>query len=373
MRPVTRTLFLAIGFSSLCAAARAQTSFVFDLDQPSSNFTWSGTSTVGPIVGNPSNTFQLAGTTNLDLVTAAGAQPFTQGQFTGGDARAVPDLHGKINNILPFLPPLVTIDVLSLHLTPTSAAFVVDSLGQFTATVTITALSGTLVVTPLGQAASNTNLTGLASTPTPVSGTLSINGSAIHLNAPINTTFPFSDPASGASGTITLAGTINADFQLFLKYCFGDGSGSACPCGNNSPVGGGAGCLSSIGQGGHLAASGFPSVSADTLSLDGTTMPATAASLFFQGTLTENGGAGSLLGDGLLCTGGMLTRLGIRANSAGASSFPGPSGTPLISVRGSVPTTGATRFYQAWFRNAVAFCTSETFNLTNGLQVTWLP
>jgi hypothetical protein len=32
-----------------------------------------------------------------------------------------------------------------------------------------------------------------------------------------------------------------------------------------------------------------------------------------------------------------------------------------------------TRVYQAWFRNAAAFCTPATFNLTNGVAVEWVP
>jgi hypothetical protein len=31
------------------------------------------------------------------------------------------------------------------------------------------------------------------------------------------------------------------------------------------------------------------------------------------------------------------------------------------------------RSYQAWYRNAAAFCTPSTFNLTNGYSVTWAP
>jgi len=32
------------------------------------------------------------------------------------------------------------------------------------------------------------------------------------------------------------------------------------------------------------------------------------------------------------------------------------------------------RIYQVWYRNAApAFCTSATFNLSNGWQVHWLP
>jgi hypothetical protein len=46
---------------------------------------------------------------------------------------------------------------------------------------------------------------------------------------------------------------------------------------------------------------------------------------------------------------------------------------PSISVRGAVPVTGGVRLYQVWFRNSATYCTSSTFNLTNGLRVTWLP
>jgi len=32
-----------------------------------------------------------------------------------------------------------------------------------------------------------------------------------------------------------------------------------------------------------------------------------------------------------------------------------------------------TRTYQVWYRNAAAFCLPETFNLTNGVEATWVP
>ena len=50
---------------------------------------------------------------------------------------------------------------------------------------------------------------------------------------------------------------------------------------------------------------------------------------------------------------------------------PGPGDAP-ISVRGQVTSPGA-RYYQVWYRNAAAFCTAATFNLTNGYEVTWTP
>ncbi|MEY2806172.1 MAG: hypothetical protein RIR65_589, partial [Planctomycetota bacterium] len=32
-----------------------------------------------------------------------------------------------------------------------------------------------------------------------------------------------------------------------------------------------------------------------------------------------------------------------------------------------------TRTYQAWYRNAAAFCTPSGFNLGNGLEIVWAP
>jgi len=152
--------------------------------------------------------------------------------------------------------------------------------------------------------------------------------------------------------------------------CFGDGSGAACPCGNTAPAGARIGCLNSLGLGARLVATGTASVSGDTLVLHADQMP-NSTSLYFQGTTAVGGGAGTILGDGLSCAGGTLIRLRTVQNAAGASQFPG-AGDPLLSVRGSVTIPG-TRVYQAWYRNAAAYCTPSTFNLTNGLVVVWQP
>jgi hypothetical protein len=34
---------------------------------------------------------------------------------------------------------------------------------------------------------------------------------------------------------------------------------------------------------------------------------------------------------------------------------------------------GSTFEYQIWYRNAGAFCSASTFNLSNGYSVTWTP
>jgi hypothetical protein len=153
-------------------------------------------------------------------------------------------------------------------------------------------------------------------------------------------------------------------------YCFGDGSGTACPCGNASAVGSDSGCLSSLGVGGKLVAAGSASLANDTVVLTGTDMPSSSA-LYFQGTAQQSAGAGAVFGDGLRCASGSIVRLGSTTNVAGTSHYPF-AGAPPVSVKGAVTAPGV-RTYQLWYRNAAAFCTPSTFNLTNGWALTWAP
>jgi|GEM_PF-5986206 len=108
-----------------------------------------------------------------------------------------------------------------------------------------------------------------------------------------------------------------------IPFCAGDGSATACPCGNSSPLGADAGCSSSLGLAATLRGSGSAKLSSDQLVLEGAQMPDSAA-LYFQGTVMANGGAGSVFGDGLRCAGGTIVRLGIKLNVAGTSQFPAP-------------------------------------------------
>jgi Tol biopolymer transport system component len=156
--------------------------------------------------------------------------------------------------------------------------------------------------------------------------------------------------------------------EVTSAFCFGDGSATACPCGNASNPDDQAGCTNSLGLAGRLTALGGASITADTLVLRATGMPDSSA-LYFQGTSQQNGGVGTVLGDGLRCAGGSVLRLGIRTNVANGSALPS-SGSPPLSIAGNI-TTPATVHYQVWYRNAAAFCSASTFNLTNGLTVAW--
>lgn len=170
--------------------------------------------------------------------------------------------------------------------------------------------------------------------------------------------------------TLALGAARLSTLDPVTLFCAGDGSGAACPCGNASALGADEGCLNSLGTGGRLRAIGVASVSADTLVLQGSSLP-NAPALYFQGTTRVNAGAGAVFGDGLRCAGGTIVRLGTQTNVAGASRYP-DVGDVQISIRGA-NAAGDVRTYQAWYRNAATFCTVSTFNLTNGLELTWLP
>jgi Tol biopolymer transport system component len=157
-----------------------------------------------------------------------------------------------------------------------------------------------------------------------------------------------------------------------VPYCFGDGSGTTCPCGNFGAAG--RGCDNSLATGGaRLDAQGSAFLTADTLELTVDGMPPATTCLFLEGNAATNGGLGAPFGDGLRCAGGVVVRLGIRPVTSGVAHVGAPAGDPPISVTGGVPAQGGTFFYQVWYRNVAAFCSSAAFNLSNGVSVTWSP
>lgn len=168
----------------------------------------------------------------------------------------------------------------------------------------------------------------------------------------------------------TTSASARLEVTAGLPFCAGDNSGSMwCPC-QPSESGQAVGCLNSLGVGGKLRAQGVASVSGDTLALLGSLMPNSSA-LYFQGTAQAGNGNGVRFGDGLRCASGSVLRLGTKLNSTNSSQYPAAGDAP-VTVRGQVTVPGV-RTYQVWYRNAANFCASQTFNLTNGLVVTWLP
>ncbi|MBI5364143.1 MAG: hypothetical protein HZA53_13265 [Planctomycetes bacterium] len=158
--------------------------------------------------------------------------------------------------------------------------------------------------------------------------------------------------------------------SLFQPFCFGDGLDmghtTPCPCANNGASGNG--CANSVNpSGANLSASG--STTLDDVTLGGSLMPATSSCIYLQGDTLED----TSFGDGVRCAGGSLIRLRTRFNVGGASTFPNSTDTITLSARGGVvPGSAAVRYYQTYYRNAAPlFCPPETFNVTNGVRVTW--
>lgn len=150
-------------------------------------------------------------------------------------------------------------------------------------------------------------------------------------------------------------------------YCFG--TNAACPCGNAGD--GISGCENSAVTGGaRLTASGTWFITSDSAVLTATQLPATAPALYFQGSSDIL--SGSPFGDGLLCVSGTITRMAVKFAVGGVSHFP-EAGDPDLHVAGLVPATGGYRYYQAWHRDSLPFCTAAVFNLTNGVALLWAP
>ncbi|MFO1009549.1 MAG: choice-of-anchor E domain-containing protein [Planctomycetota bacterium] len=148
------------------------------------------------------------------------------------------------------------------------------------------------------------------------------------------------------------------------RICSGDpqlGWG-VCPCG----WGGGASCGNSVNTlGASLHLSGTPSIASDTVAFQTFGLPNSSA-IFLQGdALTTQ----TAFGDGIRCVDGNLIRLGTATIQGGQAGYPGP-GQLLVSVRGQV-VAPCTRYYQTYYRNAAAYCTPATANLSDGLAVHW--
>ncbi len=149
-------------------------------------------------------------------------------------------------------------------------------------------------------------------------------------------------------------------------YC--GGTTADCPCGNAGLPD--QGCANSVNPNGALlGATGTATVGADTVVLQASGMPNGVGQNFCLFVQSSGMGSGTF-GDGRQCLAAPMVRLGTRTIVGGSASFGfGIPGDPLVSVQGGV--TPGTFHYQVFYRNAATFCTSDTFNTTNGLSIVW--
>jgi len=149
-------------------------------------------------------------------------------------------------------------------------------------------------------------------------------------------------------------------------YCFGDGSGTTCPCGNFG--GSGEGCANSSGSGAYFFSTGSPSVSADDLGFDAFNLLPGQPALLFVGENQVNGGNGVVFGDGLRCAGFNVVRLGVRVPDGNGQASWGPG----MGAQGGW-SAGDTRNFQVWYRDPGGSPCGAGFNLSHGLSVVFVP
>lgn len=148
----------------------------------------------------------------------------------------------------------------------------------------------------------------------------------------------------------------DAQIGIGLPYCFGDGTGSACPCAANG--GSGEGCLTTSGTGATLTGSGSADVLLDIFVLSVTGGPANKPGIFFQGTNAIS----VPLADGIFCTNASMRYAVNILDGAGSTSQTG---------FGAFASSSSTLYYQYWFRDPSNPCSGQGFNFTNGWALTW--
>ena len=175
------------------------------------------------------------------------------------------------------------------------------------------------------------------------------------------------------TGFTQVAGGVHHSLALHVTageaFCFGDGSGNFCPCLNFGNAG--EGCANSSGTGGAtLVASGSAWLANDNFQLHVVGGPFSSPGLILRGTTQLNGGLGSFVGDGLLCTSGQTARSQVQFTLAGSTTFSDFQGSPFgaSSYPGGVPTN-----YQYWYRDMANTCSGLGFNFSNAWTATWLP
>jgi len=190
------------------------------------------------------------------------------------------------------------------------------------------------------------------------------------------------DPVTGAYTQVgpALLGSVRGmefqDSDSPVPFCFGDGTGAACPCSNSGQLS--HGCENSSSTGGSvLTATGTASLSADTLQLTATGERPTPLSVVWQGSTA----VGPLLyGDGHRCVGGVLKRLRIENAVGGIVTYPDGAETPIATRSAQLNdpiSAGSRRYYQIGYRDPdPTFCPSpsgSTFNMSQGLAIVWAP
>jgi hypothetical protein len=156
--------------------------------------------------------------------------------------------------------------------------------------------------------------------------------------------------------------------SLGTLYCFGDGAGTPCPCGNESAANTGAGCANSTGLGALLTASGSTSLTADDLVLLARNLPPSRGALLLSSAFKRNAGFGLPFRDGLLCLEPNVQRYALVNSDAAGMAQWGPG----LGSNHTNWTRGTSLLFQVWCRDGGGPCGFGA-NTSNGLEIALLP
>lgn len=202
---------------------------------------------------------------------------------------------------------------------------------------------------------------------------------------------PYSSPQGVTCGNYDLQITYGDFFELPEAFCFGDGSGTPCPCANSVPLGETRGCRNARGVGAKLevalenlsggpvpSGENAPSVSNDRLvfSLNDAELGGFALLVSGDNRLPQTGcfGCGITAFDGLRCVGGSLRRLGTRAvNASGFAEWGGSwMPQPRIVAQGGY-VAGQEAHFQAFYRVEDQLTCQTGLNTSNAIRLRFLP
>lgn len=276
---------------------------------------------------------------SLDIELHGGVLPIQTAQYKGGDLRCVGNLLAVIPNILPSLPPLLEVDIAGLALTPHSPTVPVSALGTFTVNEQYDVLDGLLVVKSLGLDAITIPLIGMTSDVARTHGLVQIDANGIRVVRQLGNTLVVQVPALGIHVRIALRGAVEAR----LHY---PQPNEVCPSSVNL-----------LGTTALLDLNGTVSISRDDLGLACSGATPGARSIAILGHLNAN----IPFGNGTLCIGGPLARLGsLNLDLTG-------SGLVNVHLGNLGLQVGSQHILQVVYRDGV------NFNLSNALQILLCP
>jgi hypothetical protein len=342
-------------FLLLAGGAAAQAPITVNLNAASSQWSWSGNSTLGPIVGSPTAQFNLGGTVNL--IIDSGVNPVSIGQFVAGGAATVsPNPTGVILNPMPFMPPIGTFEIQDLTVEFTSTLFTVAGNGDFTAIGTPKALTGTavLLVDYSGTGNPSTveiDMSGQEATPQVFSGRITTSGATVEIDCSPGGIFNFASQTNTA--TMNLAGDMVGSWTP-------DAPAPYCDANPNS-----------TGFASEISFLGSQSIGDNDVTLQTAGLPANQFAYYLVSP--QSGFIANAPGSqGNICLSGTIGRYTSQiGQSTSAGLFTrslGTSNIPVIPPANINP--GETWYYQLWHRD---FNPTPTSNFSRGIAITFAP